>query len=108
MALALHPFVIGQAFRLRYLDQALEYVGSHPGVLADDQRRDRRALPERDVQKPLGGRRLAPGRSDGRLLRDTRKASGGALGFAPHAPDGGPVAQCRQVADDVEAVALIQ
>jgi allantoinase len=32
MALALHPFVIGQAFRLRYLDQALEYVASHPGV----------------------------------------------------------------------------
>jgi peptidoglycan/xylan/chitin deacetylase (PgdA/CDA1 family) len=32
MALALHPFVIGQAFRLSYLDQALEYVASHPGV----------------------------------------------------------------------------
>jgi peptidoglycan/xylan/chitin deacetylase (PgdA/CDA1 family) len=32
MALALHPFVIGQAFRLKYLDQALGYVASHPGV----------------------------------------------------------------------------
>jgi allantoinase len=32
MALALHPFVIGQPFRHRYLDQALEYVANHPGV----------------------------------------------------------------------------
>ncbi|MFE0424244.1 polysaccharide deacetylase family protein [Streptomyces sp. NPDC058953] len=32
MALALHPFVIGQPFRSRYLDQALEYVVNHPGV----------------------------------------------------------------------------
>ncbi|WJV51283.1 polysaccharide deacetylase family protein [Streptomyces flavofungini] len=32
MALALHPFVIGQAFRAKYLDQALEYVVNHPGV----------------------------------------------------------------------------
>lgn len=32
MALALHPFVIGQAFRTKYLDQALEYVVNHPGV----------------------------------------------------------------------------
>ncbi|MFD0360461.1 polysaccharide deacetylase family protein [Nocardia sp. GCM10030253] len=32
MALALHPFVIGQAFRSKYLDQALEYVANHPGV----------------------------------------------------------------------------
>ncbi|WP_063050287.1 polysaccharide deacetylase family protein [Nocardia arthritidis] len=32
MALALHPFVIGQAFRIKYLDQALDYVASHPGV----------------------------------------------------------------------------
>ncbi|MFG2890754.1 polysaccharide deacetylase family protein [Streptomyces sp. NPDC048248] len=32
MALALHPFVIGQAFRYKYLDQALEYVADHPGV----------------------------------------------------------------------------
>ncbi|MFH8568018.1 polysaccharide deacetylase family protein [Streptomyces sp. NPDC017993] len=32
MALALHPFVIGQAFRYKYLDQALEYVANHPGV----------------------------------------------------------------------------
>lgn len=32
MALALHPFVTGQPFRARYLDQALEYVASHPGV----------------------------------------------------------------------------
>ncbi|MEU7484029.1 polysaccharide deacetylase family protein [Streptomyces sp. NPDC042319] len=32
MALALHPFVIGQPFRSKYLDQALEYVAGHPGV----------------------------------------------------------------------------
>jgi allantoinase len=32
MALALHPFVSGQPFRARYLDQALEYIASHPGV----------------------------------------------------------------------------
>ncbi|WP_019929661.1 polysaccharide deacetylase family protein [Nocardia sp. BMG111209] len=32
MALALHPFVIGQAFRRRYLDEALDYVANHPGV----------------------------------------------------------------------------
>ncbi|MGW4957905.1 hypothetical protein ACWEPL_11820 [Nonomuraea sp. NPDC004186] len=32
MALALHPFVIGQAFRAKYLDQALEYVAGHDGV----------------------------------------------------------------------------
>lgn len=32
LPLALHPFVIGQAFRRRYLDEALEYVANHPGV----------------------------------------------------------------------------
>jgi len=32
MALALHPFVSGQAFRARYLDEALEYVVNHAGV----------------------------------------------------------------------------
>ncbi|MBZ4320434.1 polysaccharide deacetylase family protein [Streptomyces huiliensis] len=32
MALALHPFVTGQPFRAKYLDQALEYVADHPGV----------------------------------------------------------------------------
>lgn len=32
MALALHPFVVGQAFRVRYLDEALRYVTHHPGV----------------------------------------------------------------------------
>jgi peptidoglycan/xylan/chitin deacetylase (PgdA/CDA1 family) len=32
MALALYPFVIGQPFRRKYLDQALEYVANHPGV----------------------------------------------------------------------------
>lgn len=32
MALALHPFVSGQAFRAKYLDQALEYITGHPGV----------------------------------------------------------------------------
>lgn len=32
MALALHPFVIGQAFRLKYLDRALAYIATQPGV----------------------------------------------------------------------------
>lgn len=32
MALALHPFVIGQAFRAKYLDRALEYIAGHDGV----------------------------------------------------------------------------
>ncbi|MGI5472715.1 polysaccharide deacetylase family protein [Streptomyces sp. CA-132043] len=32
MALALHPFVVGQPLRSTYLDQALEYVAGHPGV----------------------------------------------------------------------------
>ncbi|MEV6136287.1 polysaccharide deacetylase family protein [Nocardia sp. NPDC051990] len=32
MALALHPFVIGQAFRIKYLEQALAYVANHPGI----------------------------------------------------------------------------
>ena len=32
MALALHPFVIGQPSRHKYLDLALEYVASHSGV----------------------------------------------------------------------------
>ncbi|MFI6793748.1 polysaccharide deacetylase family protein [Nonomuraea sp. NPDC050383] len=32
MALALHPFVIGQAFRAKYLDQALAYIAGHEGV----------------------------------------------------------------------------
>ncbi|MFF0267757.1 polysaccharide deacetylase family protein [Kribbella sp. NPDC004536] len=32
MALALHPFVIGQAFRAKYLDLALEYIASQSDV----------------------------------------------------------------------------
>jgi len=32
MALALHPFVIGQPFRHNYLAKALEYIASHEGV----------------------------------------------------------------------------
>jgi peptidoglycan/xylan/chitin deacetylase (PgdA/CDA1 family) len=32
MALALHPFVIGQPFRHKYLAKALEYISSHDGV----------------------------------------------------------------------------
>jgi allantoinase len=32
MPLALHPFVSGQPFRRKYLDQALGYVAGHPGV----------------------------------------------------------------------------
>jgi peptidoglycan/xylan/chitin deacetylase (PgdA/CDA1 family) len=32
MALALHPFATGQAFRTKYLDKALQYIASHEGV----------------------------------------------------------------------------
>jgi allantoinase len=32
MALALHPFIIGQPFRRKYLAKALEYITSHEGV----------------------------------------------------------------------------
>lgn len=32
MPVALHPFVIGQAFRSKYLDLALEYIAGHEGV----------------------------------------------------------------------------
>ncbi|PXY20906.1 polysaccharide deacetylase family protein [Prauserella muralis] len=32
LALALHPFVIGQAFRARYLDEALAYLAAQPDV----------------------------------------------------------------------------
>jgi allantoinase len=32
MALALHPFVTGQAFRHRYLDQALAYLAAQTGI----------------------------------------------------------------------------
>jgi allantoinase len=32
LPLALHPFVIGQAFRAKYLDQALDHIVHHPGV----------------------------------------------------------------------------
>jgi peptidoglycan/xylan/chitin deacetylase (PgdA/CDA1 family) len=32
MALALHPFVSGQPFRHKYLDQALQYIANHDGV----------------------------------------------------------------------------
>jgi allantoinase len=32
MALALHPFVIGQPLRHKYLDHALDYLAGHPGV----------------------------------------------------------------------------
>lgn len=32
MSLALHPFVVGQAFRARHLDKALQYIVEHDGV----------------------------------------------------------------------------
>ena len=32
MTIPLHPFVIGLAFRIKYLDKALEYICSHDGV----------------------------------------------------------------------------
>ena len=32
LPLALHPFVIGQAFRAKYLDEALAFLASQPDV----------------------------------------------------------------------------
>ncbi|MEU6734790.1 hypothetical protein ABZ929_16555 [Streptomyces physcomitrii] len=32
MSLVLHPFVINQPFRHRYLDRALAHIANHPGV----------------------------------------------------------------------------
>ena len=32
MTIPLHPFVIGLAFRVKYLDMALDYICSHHGV----------------------------------------------------------------------------
>lgn len=32
MSLVLHPFVISQPFRHKYLDQALAHIAQHPGV----------------------------------------------------------------------------
>jgi allantoinase len=32
MALPLHPFIIGLPFRIKYLDDALEYICAHEGV----------------------------------------------------------------------------
>ncbi|WP_280401261.1 polysaccharide deacetylase family protein [Nocardia carnea] len=50
MAIALHPFVIGQAFRARYLDEALEYLVAQPDIwmTTSDEIADhyRRAVPE--------------------------------------------------------------
>ena len=32
LALGLHPFVMGQAFRAKYFDRALEYLATHPDI----------------------------------------------------------------------------
>jgi allantoinase len=32
ITIPLHPFVIGLAFRVKYLDMALQYICSHHGV----------------------------------------------------------------------------
>ena len=32
LSVALHPFVIGLAFRIKYLDEALKYICAHEGV----------------------------------------------------------------------------
>jgi peptidoglycan/xylan/chitin deacetylase (PgdA/CDA1 family) len=32
MAIPLHPFLVGQPFRIRYLERALEHIASHEGV----------------------------------------------------------------------------
>ncbi|MGW1374117.1 polysaccharide deacetylase family protein [Streptomyces sp. NPDC002446] len=58
MSLALHPFVIGQAFRHKYLDQALEYVVNHPGVwlTTSDEIADHYARERADARERAGAR----------------------------------------------------
>lgn len=60
MALALPPFVTGQAFRAKYLDQALEYVVNHPGVWTHHLRRHRRSLPGDGGGEAVRRRRTDP------------------------------------------------
>jgi len=33
MAIAIHPYISGQPFRIRYLEEVYEHVGRFPGVL---------------------------------------------------------------------------
>jgi peptidoglycan/xylan/chitin deacetylase (PgdA/CDA1 family) len=33
MAIAIHPYISGQPFRIKYLEQVYDYVNKHPGVL---------------------------------------------------------------------------
>jgi hypothetical protein len=61
MALALHPFVIGQPFRHKYLDQALTFLAGQPDVwltTSDDiaaHFANSRDLPQLDDDLALGG-----------------------------------------------------
>jgi allantoinase len=60
MALALHPFVIGQAFRRRYLDQALADLAARPGIwltTSDEIAEHYRATarPQAPAARTLGG-----------------------------------------------------
>ena len=47
MTIALHPFVIGQAIRIKYLDRALAYVANHPDVWLRPPMRLQRTMPPR-------------------------------------------------------------
>jgi peptidoglycan/xylan/chitin deacetylase (PgdA/CDA1 family) len=60
MALALHPFVAGQPFRHRYIDEALAYIAGHQGawLTTSDE------IAEHYYASP--GRRLSGGRRDQR------------------------------------------
>ena len=33
MAIAIHPYISGQPFRIKYLEQVYEYMNQHSGVL---------------------------------------------------------------------------
>jgi hypothetical protein len=61
MALALHPFVTGQAFRARYFDQALEILAEQPDIwlttsdeIADHYQRIAASAHEDRVRAPGG------------------------------------------------------
>ncbi|GHD55552.1 hypothetical protein GCM10010317_040890 [Streptomyces mirabilis] len=51
MAIAVHPFVTGQAFRTKYFDQALEYLAAQPDIwLTTSDRQDQHQVRPRRHQ----------------------------------------------------------
>jgi allantoinase len=61
MALALHPFVTGQAFRHKYLDQALTYLAAQTGIwlTTSDQIAEHSRPATAQARDPAAGRGVA-------------------------------------------------